>query len=256
MGVAIFTFENVTTQCYDSAQQQRAGGGDGGTPGWVWAVVGTALGLAALAAAGGACYLHRRRRQLAQQEAALEDEKDKASHLSELGSQGLVGSQGLGGQGLGSGALAGGPPSGDARGSAHRSGSGEMASAWMRTRCGLYGCIWKGGRSVAVAARPACCAPAAAGHPPPAVLPMPDTQVWGDRGRAAGGAAGPRRLWCALGNPGGAPDGGPLLLPAWPAVQHACARLWRLPPGRPAPPQPLPLPAAAGVQAGCTEAGG
>lgn len=140
VGVALFTFNNVSTTCYDSAQQLRAdtggsSGGGGGTPGWVWAVVGTVAGLLAVAVAAGAVYLRRSKRQQAQREPSVDDDKDKASSLCELGSAPAS---------LASGALAAspdprpaaGPHSGsqEARLAGHPSGSGEMASTWMRTR--------------------------------------------------------------------------------------------------------------------------
>lgn len=139
VGVAFFTFNNVSTTCYDSAQQLRAdtssGSGGGGTPGWVWAVVGTVAGLLAVAVVAGAVYLRRSKRQQAQREPSVDDDKDKASSLCELGSAPAS---------LASGALpaspdlrpAAGPHSGsqEVRLASHTSGSGEMASTWMRTR--------------------------------------------------------------------------------------------------------------------------
>lgn len=135
VGVAFFTFHNVTTTCYDSAQQLRAagdsGGGGGGTPGWVWAVVGTVGGLLAIAVAAGAVYLRRHgRRQQAQHAASLDDDKDKASSLCELGSG--PASLALSGS-LDPHAAA--PLCSGSHEMRLASGhSGEMASTWMRTR--------------------------------------------------------------------------------------------------------------------------
>lgn len=79
VGNATYTLSNVETECFNSLKGERfptddssnsnssgssSSGGDdgGGTPAWVWAVVGSVLGCAALAAVGAAFVWRRRRR--------------------------------------------------------------------------------------------------------------------------------------------------------------------------------------------------
>ena len=100
-------------------------------------MVGTVGDLLAIAVAAGAVYLRRHgKRQQAQRAASMDGDKDKASSLCELGS---------GPASPASGALSDSHElraatvlhsgSHEMRLASHHSGhSGEMASAWMRTR--------------------------------------------------------------------------------------------------------------------------
>ena len=55
----MYTLSNLTSTCYDSS----AAPSGGGTPAWVWGVVGAVLGCAALGAVGAAFLWRARRRR-------------------------------------------------------------------------------------------------------------------------------------------------------------------------------------------------
>jgi hypothetical protein len=114
---------NVITNCYDSSAPTGAHT-DGGTPAWVWAVVGSVLGCLALAGIAATLFFRRRRRQHAAQAAeaaAAGDESgrglSKAGSGAELASLSMFGSQSY---------------------DKHLSGqpSGELHNQIMRTRFG------------------------------------------------------------------------------------------------------------------------
>lgn len=90
-GRAIYSLLNLTTTCYDSSPASTSatssddGGGGGGTPSWVWAVVGSVLGCAALALAAAA-FLWRRKRRLQAQLGGRGGSVDEEGRLSKSGS--------------------------------------------------------------------------------------------------------------------------------------------------------------------------
>lgn len=126
----MITFNNVTTECYDSAFSD--GSSSDGTPSWVWAVVGTVAGLALVAVLVAVLWWRRRRRKRAQQAAAADDYASKHSSqeagiLPDLHSSGLPSNLVI--SPLGSGGLYGG-----SGGGMHSGSGGEMQSTWLRTR--------------------------------------------------------------------------------------------------------------------------
>jgi hypothetical protein len=125
VGASDIALLNTTSVCFNSLDPVEPTS-DGGTPTWVWAVVGTVVGLAVVAVVVGAFLLRRRRRALAAGAAdaavASEEGGDTVSTLKLSG---------------------GGTASWDAHGSGLRSSgnraSGELQSTFMRTRCGRGG---------------------------------------------------------------------------------------------------------------------
>ena len=126
VGVSDVALLNTTSVCFNSLDPVKPSS-DGGTPTWVWAVVGTVVGLVVVAVVAGAFLLRRRRRA---QAAAAAD----AAMASEEGGD-TVSTLKLSG---------GGTASWDAHGSGLRSSgnraSGELQSTFMRTRCGGSPC--------------------------------------------------------------------------------------------------------------------
>ena len=123
VGSGRYTMANVITNCYDSSAPTGAHT-DGGTPAWVWAVVGSVLGCLALAGIAATLFFRRRRRQHAAEAAeaaAAGDESgrglSKAGSGAELASLSMFGSQSY---------------------DKHLSGqpSGELHNQIMRTRFG------------------------------------------------------------------------------------------------------------------------
>lgn len=91
-GRAAYALLNLTSTCYDSSPGSTSTkGGDsssssgGGVPSWVWAVVGSVLGCAALAMVAAAL-MWRRKKRLQAQLAAVAASVDEESRLSKSGS--------------------------------------------------------------------------------------------------------------------------------------------------------------------------
>lgn len=86
-GKALYALLNLTSTCYDSSPASTSHGsssGGGGTPSWVWAIVGSVLGCAALAlVAVGWLWRrkHRLQRQLAEVGCEVADE-GRSKHSS------------------------------------------------------------------------------------------------------------------------------------------------------------------------------
>lgn len=99
-------YEKVTSECFSSLQPSNTSNnsntsdtsntsdGGGGTPSWVWAVVGSVLGCAALVAVGGAFLLHRRRKQQQQQAAAEAAKREEQAEAASAGKGSWNGSNG------------------------------------------------------------------------------------------------------------------------------------------------------------------
>ena len=99
VGRATYSLQSVTQDCFNSLKGQRyptdvpvtpspppASDDGGGTPSWVWAVVGSVLGCAALTAVAAAFLLHRwrcRRRAAARAAAAASSKLDPNGHVAE-----------------------------------------------------------------------------------------------------------------------------------------------------------------------------
>ena len=121
VGVGVVALVNTTNVCFNSLTPVKPSS-DGGTPSWVWAIVGTVVGLAVVTVLVGVLVMRRRRRakaaaNVAGPPAASEEGGDSLSALK-----------------LSGGATA----SWDAHASGLRSagtrGSGELQSTFMRTR--------------------------------------------------------------------------------------------------------------------------
>lgn len=102
-GRAMYSLINMTTTCYDSSPlvansepPPADDGGGGGTPSWVWAVVGSVLGCAALALVAAAFLWRRKRRLQAQLEAAGGSVADEEGRCSKNGSNAELASLGSG----------------------------------------------------------------------------------------------------------------------------------------------------------------
>ena len=139
VGNATYILKSVTSECFSSlaatnssSSDGSSDGGGGGTPSWVWAVVGSVAGVAALAAVGGAWWWHRRRRRAADAAAAGKLGGDLA--LTEAGATaGSIDSTGkdhTGELGLHSTGTMNSAGSGGVR------GSGDLQSTLLRTRFG------------------------------------------------------------------------------------------------------------------------
>lgn len=156
VGSMSYVLRNVTSECFNSldpaamphtsddslytgtgaSSSSGSSSGGGGTPSWVWAVVGTVAGLAALAA-GAAAFFWRRRRQQQGQALGLkpEDCMESGSAKGSDDRKGLVVSRGGSLQPDQSGSVHGGAGSGGLNGQAH--GSAELHTTFMRTRFGV-----------------------------------------------------------------------------------------------------------------------
>lgn len=130
VGKGIYTLNNTNTTCYDSSYHTPS---SSGTPSWVWAVLGSVLGCAVLAAVGGALLWRRKKRKLMTVHLAAPVSPN--GDLEEGQSSGKLGSDSLSKAGSTVELDSLGPHSHDKM-RMQPSGSGELHTHFLRTRFG------------------------------------------------------------------------------------------------------------------------